>query len=363
MKRIFPGLMLLFFNSLCWAAGDGICHNADGDTNVLNLSFGVVNVSAANNQAGYTVKDALTNTLYTYPVRCHCDNQHGDNQPAGKSFYPIYYTGDPAPGLIEDRKVDGLQYYALNDYLSVGVKVFIINNSYAAIPFEHLSNQSTSPEHSCDAGEWGHQIELDSGRSAKLSFYLRHSITGTVTVPRTEVAWLYAGINDYFARTKPVSKVTIAGTLIAPQNCEMTPGQRIDVDLGKINAGDFPSTPGGMVTGKKVRTDVKVSCTGMQDVRTTELVHASMVATGRSADATMITTTNADVGIKIYDKNGRPVSVDGGALAADMDPIDRLGTTDGNVTFYSVPASMTGNRPTPGETFTADATLIIEFTN
>ncbi len=359
MKRIFPGLMLLFFNSLCWAAGDGICHNYGSDTNVINLSFGTVNVSAANNQAGYTITDALTNQVPEYTVRCHCDRERPNNS----GFYAIYYTGDPAPGLIEDRIIDGLQYYKLNEYLSVGVKVFIINNKFANIPFEHLSNQSPDPEHTCDSGDFGSRVNLDSGRAAKLSFYLRHSITGTVTVPRTEVAWLYAGIDDYFVRTKPVSKVTIAGTLIAPQNCEMTPGQRIDVDLGKINAGDFPSTPGGMVTGKKVRTDVKVSCTGMQDVRTTELVHASMVATGRSADATMITTTNADVGIKIYDKNGRPVSVDGGALAADMDPIDRSGATDGNVTFYSVPASMTGNRPTPGETFTADATLIIEFTN
>lgn len=358
MMRMLTVLSLLLLSSFAFAAGDGICHNADGDTNIINLTFGPVNVSAANNQMGYTVKDALTSTLLTYPVRCHCDNEHPD-----EIFYEIYYIGDPAPGLVEDRKIDGLQYYILNEYLSVGAKVFIISNSYAGIPFEHLSNQGTAPEHACGAGNMGRQVYLDSGRSAKLSFYLRHSITGTITVPRTEIAWIYAGINNYFARTTPVSKVTIAGTLIAPQNCEMTPGQKIDVDLGKINAGDFSSTPGAIVPGKKVQTVVKVSCSGMADVRSTELVQASMVAVDTSPDASMIATTNPDVGIKIYDKNGKQIRVDGGILPTDMNAITRLGMTDGSVTFYSSPASMTGNRPAAGEEFTADATLIIEFTN
>ncbi len=39
-----------------------------------------------------------------------------------------------------------------------------------------------------------------------------------------------------------------------------------------------------------------------------------MIAANRSADATMIVTSNPDVGIKIFDKNDRPVNVDGGQL-------------------------------------------------
>lgn len=139
-----------------------------------------------------------------------------------------------------ERTLNGLNYYALNDYLSVGVTIFIINNQYAAIPFEHLSNQSTSPQHTCGAGNNGSTVNLDSGRSAKLSFYVRHSITGTVTIPTTEVAWLYAGMSDHFPKTTPVSKVTIRGQLTAPQNCELTPNQSIDVDFQKLIALSSP---------------------------------------------------------------------------------------------------------------------------
>jgi type 1 fimbria pilin len=358
MFKILPILLLLFFSSSSFA-DDGICHNADGDTNVINLSFGTVNVSAANNLAGYTVKDALTSMLPSYPVRCHCDPEHDNDG----TFYEIFYIGDPAPGLMEDRIIDGQQYYILNDYLSIGVKVFIINNDYANLPFEHLSNKASDPLHTCGPRNNGRQIYLDSSRSAKISFNLRHSVTGITSIPRTEVAWIYAGINNYYPRTTPVSKVTIMGSLIAPQNCEMTPGQTIDVDLGKMNAGDFSTTPGAVVPGKKVKTVVKVSCSGMSDVKDSEFVQASIVAVDRSPDASMIATTNPDVGIKVYDKNSSQIRVDGGMLPADMSAVNRLGFTDGSVTFYSSPASMTGKRPAASKEFTADATLILEFTN
>ncbi|MCV5366663.1 fimbrial protein, partial [Escherichia coli] len=74
------------------------------------------------------------------------------------AFFPIFYTGDAAPGLVLERTLNGLNYYALNDYLSVGVTIFIINNRYAAIPFEHLSNQSISPQHTCGAGNNGSTV-------------------------------------------------------------------------------------------------------------------------------------------------------------------------------------------------------------
>ncbi|EBX6018194.1 fimbrial protein [Salmonella enterica subsp. enterica serovar Portland] len=363
MKKLLSGLLLLLCSQSCFAInGDGVCVNRDSGIHMLNLTFGPLTVAAANNHAGYNIFEALTNTTATYPVRCHCDDTHGGpNQQT--AFYPIFYTGDPAPGLVLDRNFNGLNYYVLNDYLSVGVEVFIINNQYAAIPFEHLSNQSTNPQHTCGAGDNGSTVNLDSGRSAKLSFYVRHSITGTVTIPTTEVAWLYAGMSDHFPKTTPVSKVTINGQLTAPQNCELTPNQIIDVDFQKINSSEFSPTAGTIISGRKIKTEVKVSCTGMQDVRTTETVSASMVAADRSADATMIATSNPDVGIKIFDKNDRPVSVDGGNLPADMSSIDRTGKTDGSVTFYSAPASLTGTKPAPDNGFTATATLIIEFTN
>lgn len=363
MKKLLSGLVLLFFSQYCFAInGDGVCSNSDGSTHMSNLSFGPLTVAAANNHSGYNIFEALTNTTGTYPVRCHCDDTHGGSGQQ-TAFFPIFYIGDAAPGMVLDRNLNGLNYYVLNDYLSVGVEVFIIHSQYAAIPFDHLSNESTSPQHTCGAGNNGSTINLDSGRSAKLSFYVRHSITGTVTIPTTDVAWLYAGMSDHFPRTTPVSKVTIHGQLTAPQNCELTPNQTIDVDFHKINSSEFSSTAGTIIAGRKIKTEVQVSCTGMEDMSATENVSASMVAADRSADATMIVTSNPDVGIKIFDKNDRPVNVDGGNLPADMSAIDRAGKTDGSVTFYSAPASLTGAKPAPDNGFTATATLIIEFTN
>ncbi|MCV5216635.1 fimbrial protein, partial [Escherichia coli] len=83
------------------------------------------------------------------------------------------------------------------------------------------------------------------------------------------------------------------------------------------NSAEFSSTAGSIIAERKIKTEVTVSCTGMEDVRSTEVVSASMIAANRSADATMIVTSNPDVGIKIFDKNDRPVNVDGGNLPAD----------------------------------------------
>ena len=76
----------------------------------------------------------------SYQVNCSCDSKHRLN----KGFSAIYYTADPTGGLVFDKKIGEVSYYNLNEYLDVGVKIFIKNVGYTAIPFEHVSNRSTA---------------------------------------------------------------------------------------------------------------------------------------------------------------------------------------------------------------------------
>ncbi|MCV5332159.1 fimbrial protein, partial [Escherichia coli] len=100
MKKILSGLILLLCCPYGFAAnGDGVCFNSDGATHMSNLSFGPLTVAAANNHSGYNIFEALSNTTGTYPVRCHCDDTHG-GPGQQTAFFPIFYTGDAAPGLV-----------------------------------------------------------------------------------------------------------------------------------------------------------------------------------------------------------------------------------------------------------------------
>ncbi len=98
MKKILSGLILLLCCPYGFAAnGDGVCFNSDGATHMSNLSFGPLTVAAANNHSGYIFRGTEQHD-WTYPVRCHCDDTHG-GPGQQTAFFPIFYTGDAAPGL------------------------------------------------------------------------------------------------------------------------------------------------------------------------------------------------------------------------------------------------------------------------
>ncbi|HHU7915485.1 TPA: fimbrial protein [Escherichia coli] len=340
-----------------YAANDGTCATRGG-THTLSLNFPLTTVSAANNVPGNTLIDiANATSSENYSVLCNCDSKHSNG-----AYHEIYYTADPAPGMVYSTTASGLAFYYLNEYVDVGTKISVLNAGYTAVPFEHVSNQATTTDHTCQGNKTtAVGVSLKTGADAKISFRIKRSINGTVVIPITDIALLYANISSTTTRGEAIAKVRISGCLTAPQSCQINAGQVIYFDFDTIPASEFSSTAGQAITSRKITKTVSIECTGMGDERT-QKVDASFTGTNRSSDDTMVATDNADVGIKIYNKSNAEVSVNNGKLPADMGNTTIFGRKNGSVTFSAAPASFTGARPQPG-VFNATATLTIEFVN
>lgn len=293
----------------------------------------------------------------TYRVECTCDTTHRDG-----SFHEMYYSADPAPGMAYTQTKNGLAFYYINEDIDVGTKIYVLNAGYKNVPFEHVSNQATTTNHVCEGSKTSAVgIWLQTGTDSQLSFRVKRSINGTVIIPPTDVALVYANISSNSVRGDVVAKVRISGSLSAPQSCTINADQDIYFDFDSIPASDFSTTVGQAITSRKITKTVDVECTGMGDSRT-QGVDISFSGTDRNADNSMVVTDNEDVGIKVYNKFDNEISVLNGILAADMGRTTIIGRKSGSVTFSAAPASLTGSRPKPGK-FTASATLTIEFTN
>lgn len=355
----YAGMALLFMGSASgYAATSGTCETTTG-THVLSLTFPLTQIAADHNVSGTTLLDVADATASdTYSVKCTCDTAHRNG-----TYHEIYYTGDPAPGMVFSHTYNGLSFYYLNEYVDVGTKIYILNAGYTGVPFENVSNQvPNTTNHTCGgASTSAVGVKLDTGTNSHLSFHIKKSINGTVVIPLTDVAVLYAGLSSSSPRGDIIAKVRIKGSLVAPQSCTINGGQDITVDFDAIPASEFSSTIGQAITTHKITKTVDISCTGMEDERT-QGVDVSFDTTTPGADGSLIATSNEDVGIKIYNKNNVPIDVNGGILPTDMGTTTLLGRKNGSVTFSAAPASLTGERPQPG-TFTASATLTIEFTN
>lgn len=349
----------LFFVGLPsgYAATSGSCATTSG-MHTLSLQFPQTQISAQNNVAGKTLMDiANATSSESYSVKCECDTAHRDGM-----FHEIYYTADPAAGMVYDKSVNGLSFYYLNEYVDVGTKIYVLNAGYTGVPFEHVSNQATTTKHTCEGTRSSAVgINLQTGTDSQLSFNIKRSINGIVIIPATDIALLYANISSNTNRGEVIAKVRISGSLIAPQSCTINANQDIVFDFESIPAADFSSGAGQAISSRKITKTVDIACTGMGDERT-QGVDVSFTGTERSADNTMVATSNKDVGVKVYNKNNAEINVNNGLLPADMDRTTLLGRKDGSVTFSAAPASMTGARPQPGA-FTATATLTVEFTN
>ncbi|MER3171395.1 fimbrial protein [Salmonella enterica subsp. enterica serovar Chester] len=352
------GCATLFFIGLssAYAETSGTCATTTG-MHTLSLNFPLTEINAQNNVSGTTLMDIANATSSdSYSIKCECDTSHRNG-----TFHEIFYTADPAPGMVYDQTINGLSFYYLNEYVDVGTKIYVLNAGYTGVPFEHVSNQTTTTNHTCHGSSSSAvSINLQTGTDAQLSFHIKKSLNGSVVIPATDVAILYANISSGSTRGDIIAKVRISGSLRAPQSCTIGE-QDIVFNFDTIPASEFSSTVGQAITSRKMTKTVDVVCTGMGDERT-QGVDISFLATESDSDNTMVMTSNDDVGIKIYNKNNAEINVNNGILPTDMEKTSVLGRKTGSVTFSAAPASLTGARPEPGP-FTATATLTIEFTN
>ncbi|EBA2368292.1 fimbrial protein [Salmonella enterica] len=341
--KYFPLLMVCFYNNLF--AADTYCE-ADGGVHHSVLVFSGTKISAAQNNAGQTINQNVDNGDQ-YKGVCHCN----------RNYSYIYYTAEDNPALQKTTSRSNVQYYNLDEYLDVGLSIKILGRGFINVPF---TNKPNDPDGSYTCTNKKNTTTFTSGSDAIIYFYIKEPFIGKVTIPTTLLASLYATTSSRSSgHTNKLSDVYIQGDITAPQECVINGGQTIEVDFGKIPASEFSATPGAAITDRKIPITASVKCTGMS---TGQDVEVSLHATQAGSLPTVIETTNADVGIKMYDEYNNEVDVNGGRMETDMGTRSRLGVEDGEFNFSAAPASATGTRPQPS-TFDANVTITMEIKN
>ena len=326
-------------------AADTYCE-ADGGTHHSVLVFSGTKISAAQNKTGQTVNKNVNNGEQ-YSGVCHCN----------RNYNYAYYTAESNPALEKMSSRNNVQYYNLNEYLDVGLSIEILGRGYINVPF---ADQPNNPDGSYTCTNNKKITTFTSGSDAIIYFYIKEPFIGTVTIPATLLASLYATTSSISSgNTHILSDVYIQGDITAPQECIVNGGQTIEVNFGKIPASEFSATPGTAITDRKIPISASVKCTGMSAGQDVEV---SLHATQAGSLPTVIETTNADVGIKMYDEYNNEVDVNGGRMETDMGTRSRLGEENGEFNFSAAPASATGTRPQPS-TFDANVTITMEIKN
>lgn len=343
MIKYLP-LLAIFFGSHVVAA-DTYCE-ANGGTHHSVLVFSGTKISTDNNKTGQFFNKNVDNGEQ-YSGVCHCK----------RNYNYVYYTAKDNPAMGKTAVRSNIQYYNLNNYLDVGLSIKIFGRGYINVPFENLAN---NPDGSYSCINNKNTAPFTSGSDAIIYFYIKEPFVGTIPIPATLLASLYASTSSSNSNnTTVLSDVYIQGDITAPQECVINGGQTIEVKFDKIPASEFSSIPGVAITDRKIPVTASIKCTGMAEGQNVEI---SLHATQAGSLPTVIETTSADVGIKMYDEQNNEVDVNGGRMATDMGARNRLGQKEGEFNFYAAPASATGTRPQPGQ-FEASATITMEIKN
>lgn len=347
MKLRYGLFALFLITCFAQAAPTGYCV-ADNGRYHNYLSFNE-QFTITDNIAGITKMVDVSNHNSSFEGTCYCLT--GKNE----SYSHAYITSRVNPALVSAGRRNNIDYFSLNDNVDIGLSIYILGVGFTSVPFDHLPNK-TEGHYQCHDGI-SSATTFFSGGSGMIYFYVKKAFTGVMTIPATVVANLYATIDPNTVSNEVISDVIIQGSVTVPQSCEIDEGQPIVFDFKGILASEFPTTKGEAIVSRKITRTVNIKCTNMMFYDTLETsLHA---ATG--SDETLIGTDNPDVAVRVYDKQNREVSGNGGALMTETTKVpDIMGETTGRMTFSGAPASATGARPKPGP-FSATATLTIEI--
>lgn len=304
------------------------------------------------NMAGIIVSSTTSADNATFKGTCYCLT--GRNQVSETT----YFTSVMNPSLSSAGTHNNQSFFWLNDFLDIAMETYILGVGFVKLPYDHIPNEQDA--HRCKEGV-DNNITFYSGGSATVSLYVKKPIVGTMTIPLTLSSSIYATLDPHTVSHHYIADIMIKGSITVPQSCEISEGETLVIDFKKILASEFPAVKGQALNNHKITRKVAVRCSNIGKYQSIN-AHISAASAGTEDD--MIQTSNPDVGIKIYDKQGREVNVNGGELVTDITslPSGMMGDKNGEITFSSTPASATGAKPQPGF-FNATATLTIEIEN
>lgn len=262
------------------------------------------------------------------------------------------YTAGYVTAKVPDTGIaysDGhLNYYNINEYLAAASEVWIRGEvkQFVATPFTSVSN-GIRTNSTCN------RYPYSTGSKGWISLYFKRPFVGVQTFPPTKVVDVFIASDPNTQSTIPVSTVWMSGTVKVPQSCEINGGGIIRVPFGDIMAGDI-ATKGEMAKNfTPKRVDFNVACTNISDGVKVSL---SFQGTPDKNDPTALSTTNADVGVRIQDTNGATIAPLYGLLPLTMNYVTQMGTSAINL----FPFNTSGKDPEPGD-FTATATVRAEI--
>jgi type 1 fimbria pilin len=255
-KMMIGGLLCvgMLTSTSVLAARSGQCF-ATGGSHHSTLPFYGERISVTQNKAGATVNYQTSNSdKYAGTCECTTGTMGTKNN--------LYYTAEINEALTESATRSGVHYYGLDEYLDVGLSIEVYGRGYINAPFASKPNYPPGEYH-CDTLAKG--IQFDSGSSATIYFYIKEPFIGTVHIPTTLIARLYAAVdaNTSLDQSQPLADVYIAGDITAPQECTINGGATIEVNFGKIPASEFSTTAGTAITSRKIPITASVNCTGM----------------------------------------------------------------------------------------------------
>lgn len=325
------------------APAPGTCVT-EGGTQEYNFNFDASFDAPEQNTTGKIIENASGNKwniTKPYIATCGCN-----------TMTAAYFTANPSLSKgLDFTDGSGLQYYILNDFLSVASKVYIAGGrgEYIPVPFANVSNKNDSYSVSCS----GTRNEYYSGARGSINLRFRRPFVGVQVIPTTRLVEVYMSSTAGVSSPTPVSFVTMSGTVTVPQNCEISP-QPVIVNFGDIMSTDFKEKgkmPRGFTPHHK---ELTLACRNISDG-----VKISLSFQGEADpnEPDALKSSNKDIAVKIEDSSSNAIiSPNNGRLPVIMNYAEQNGKT--GMTLY--PVNTTNKAPEVG-VFNSTATIRAEI--
>jgi type 1 fimbria pilin len=319
------------------AEAPGQCSSDTGPQD-YPFNFSSIMTDPSQNIAGKIIPNAAGNawnSSSTFHATCGCTNM--------TAAYATAVSELP----VMDHSDGTDTYFVLNDYLAVGSQVWVAGSrkAYVPAPFDNVSNLATTSG-SCTSQPYS------SGAKGQVNLYFRRPFVGQSVIPPTKILSVYLASTSGVKSASPVSTVTMSGTVIVPQNCDINP-QPVTVDFGDILSGSFKTKGAKPDNFTPVNKQLTLAC---RNISEGVKISLSFQGTPDVNEPTALKTNNSDIAVKIEDRNGNAITPQSGRLPVAMDYAAQTGSTEINL----YPVNTTGNNPAVG-TFNATATIKAEI--
>lgn len=260
---------------------------------------------------------------------------------SGSTTKNTYFWTFPPDGS-QEIVVNGLSFYKISEFLSVATKIYIAGRVGAEFPAPLVAksnemNGQAAPVPCANR-------KFDTGGQGSISLRFERAFMGTQTfnnVLLMKAVGATSATDPVTSSSPTMAEVYLTGSVTVPQSCTINAGQVLTFDFGTMTSAQF-TTAGKPAAGvNKVTRNFVVACNnvGQDTPLSLELVNGNPV----DGMPSLLSTTNADVGVQFQDVNGSAVAPVAAASGGGRFPLFTIQT--GTATLSAQPFSTTGKKP------------------